>query len=216
MNEEIIHIILLASSFLILFTSAEILYHKFNVEAELTRKYVHIVTGLLTMLFPQMLTNHWSVLILCASFLLILITSLKFNLLPSINNIDRVSRGSILYPIVVYSCYLMSSFHLSFTMFYIPILILAISDPLAALIGRKWSVLVYTTFGYNKSLGGSLAFFLSSFLISYLLLTLFESEGIIYISVLVAVLTTFTESISHKGYDNLTIPIAAMLPLMLI
>ena len=72
MNENILHTIFLAGVFLILFASAELLYHKFKVKAEITRNYVHIITGLLTMLVPPLIENHWLVMALSGSFLIIL------------------------------------------------------------------------------------------------------------------------------------------------
>src|ERR1700741_4724092 len=101
MSKDIINTIILACSFLALFGLAEFIYHTFKVRAELTRKLVHFGTGILTLLFPVMLNNHWLVLFLCGSFALILMVSLKFNLLKSINAIDRKSHGSISYPISV-------------------------------------------------------------------------------------------------------------------
>ena len=99
------NIAILTGYFLVLFGSAEILYHYFKIQAEYTRKYVHIGTGLLTLLFPILFSSHWSVLIICAAFLLLLVTSLKFNLLKSINAIGRFTLGSVMYPIVVYICF---------------------------------------------------------------------------------------------------------------
>ena len=95
LDHNIINTALLASSFLALFGIAEILYHFLKMQAELTRKIVHIGTGLLTLLFPLMLSNHWYVLFLCTSFAAILLASLRLNLLPSINAIGRKSAGSL-------------------------------------------------------------------------------------------------------------------------
>ncbi|MEN0047927.1 MAG: phosphatidate cytidylyltransferase, partial [Bacteroidota bacterium] len=149
-----LNILYLALAFLALFASAEWLYHKRGVKAEVTRKYVHIATGLLTMLFPLMLENHWLVLLLCGSFLLILIASLRFNLLPSINAVDRKTSGSLMYPIIVYGCYLVYSRYDQFMFYYIPILILALCDPIAAFVGMNYPVGKYQTFGKTKTWSG--------------------------------------------------------------
>src|SRR4051794_39802502 len=96
-----IPVLWLAAAFLLLFAAAEIIYRRGGVKAEYTRKMVHIGTGLLTLLFPLYLNEAWQVILLCSSFLLILILSLKFNWLPSINKVGRKTAGSWLYPIVV-------------------------------------------------------------------------------------------------------------------
>ena len=139
MTTDWINTAILSASFLALFGLAELLYHFAHVKVELTRKLVHLGTGALTLLFPVMLSNHWFVLLLCGSFALILIVSLRFKLLPSINAIDRVSVGSLAYPVSVYGCYLVfQAEHQHFGFFYIPILTLAICDPIAALAGKRW------------------------------------------------------------------------------
>lgn len=218
MSASFINMIILAGAFLVLFASAELLYHKLKVKAEITRKYVHLMTGLLTMLFPPMLDNHWYVMALCGSFLLILVGSMIFKLLPSINAVDRVTRGSLLYPIVVYGCFIAFNHYGQFVFYYIPILILAICDPIAALTGKRWPIGKYTIFGQSKTMLGSSMFFLSAVITCFLLFTLVDNAGAseaILLSFAVAVATTILEAVSHKGYDNLTIPAAAMGTLLL-
>lgn len=217
MSSNILNTILLGGFFLALFAFAEILYHKFKVKAELTRKIVHLGTGILTLLFPIWITNHWFILALCSSFLIILLLSLKFNLLPSINGVKRKTRGSILFPIIVYLCFMVQIHYGSLIFFYIPILILAISDPIAALVGKKYQLGKYTLFGHTKTFIGSAGFFISALIITaigvsnFLLLSVQE---ILIISLVNAFTTTILEAISHKGYDNFTIPISSVLVLI--
>ena len=217
MNQLIINTGILAVVFLFLFTTAEIAYHKYKVKTELTRKYVHLATGLLTLMFPQMIENHWLVLFLCASFLAILILSLKLNKLPSINAVKRKTVGSLLYPFIVYGCFLIYRHYDEFVFYYIPILILAICDPIAGLSGKTWPIGKYNIFGKTKTLLGSGAFLISSFLTSFILLMsvskapLFEA---LLLSVIISLITTVAEAFSHGGYDNLTIPGTTVLILL--
>ena len=206
----------LATGFLLLFASGEFMYHKLKLKAELTRKYVHFLTGFLTLLFPFMLNNHWFVLLLCGLFAALLILSKRLKLLPSINNINRESTGSFLYPVVVYSCYFISDLLEAKIYFYIPILILAVADPFAALFGKKWPSGQYTIFGHSKTLVGSIAFFVCSLITVTITFWLngFLIYQIIPIIFSLAFSTTMVEAISHKGYDNLTIPGIALLILM--
>lgn len=215
MSIEILNSIILSTAFLLLFSVAEILYHKFKVKVELTRKLVHFGTGIITMLFPIMLGNQWFVLLLCGSFALILITSLKFNLLQSVNAIDRKSHGSISYPIAVYGCYLaFDNFNHNYIYFYLPILILAICDPIAALTGKKWPKGKYKIGNDNKTLMGSCMFFLSAFILSISFYFIFNETGLIFsiflCSFIIALTTTFAEALSSKGFDNITIPFSSL------
>ena len=219
MSREIINSIILSGLFLLLFFLAEVLYHKFKVKVELTRKFVHFTTGAITMLFPIMLGNHWFVLLLCASFAFILIISLKFNLMPSINAIDRKSYGSISYPISVYTCYLAYDYYeQNYLFFYLPILILAICDPIAALTGRKWPKGKYIINGDNKTLLGSSMFFLSAFILCFIFYFVMNKNNFMWLffisSLIIALFTTITEAISSKGFDNITIPMATILLLV--
>ncbi len=220
MKTEIINTILLSASFLALFIIAECLYHFFHVKVELTRKLVHAGTGFLTLLFPIVLNNQWLVLLLCVSFALILLLSLRLKLLKSINAIDRISSGSLVYPISVYGCYLVFNFSQDYIYFYLPILILAICDPVAALTGKKWPMGKYKVGNDNKTLMGSAMFFISALLLCSLLFLLLNSgisfSQLIAMSFLIALISSITEAFSRNGYDNITIPLSVLLSLVIL
>jgi len=207
----------MATGYLLLFTSAEILYHKLKLHAEITRKYVHAVSGFTTLLFPTLIVSHWLVLSLSVSFLLILYVSKKLNLLPSIHAVNRATHGSTLFPIVVYGCFWISIKLHSDMFFYVPILILAICDPIAALLGKKANLYKYQTFGYVKSFIGSTGFFITAWVISFMLLwnLSYSHEAVMLVSFAVASITTIAEALTHKGYDNFTIPASAVLTLLI-
>lgn len=221
MSKDIVNTIILSALFLTLFGLAELLFHKFKVKVELTRKLVHFGTGLLSLLFPFMLGNHWLVLFLCASFAIILVLSLKFNFLKSINAIERESVGSIAYPVSVYCCYLaFDHFNHQYIYFYLPILILAICDPVAALCGKRWPLGKYKIGKDYKTMMGSCMFFLSAFVL-IIFLSYFNNDGIetttlIYKSAFIAFISTVSEAFSRKGYDNLTIPASVLIALLII
>jgi len=220
MKQEILNAILLSLSFILLFGIAELLYHKAKVKAEYTRKFIHISGGLITLLLPQLLNNHWYVLVLCILFFGILFFSIQYRMLPSINNVNRATRGSLLFPVAVYLCYLtydQSGHDLKF--FYIPILILSISDSIAALVGKAWPIGKYHLGKHNKTLMGSMMFLLSAFIISILLLNISETgvyrqPQTLYTAALIAATTTSVEAVCSKGYDNITIPGITILTLM--
>lgn len=216
MNREILNAFILSLLFLSLFGIAEILYHFFKVKSEITRKLVHFGTGLLTLLFPLMLHQHVTVFILCSGFALILLLSIRYNTLKSIHAIDRYSVGSIAYPAAVYLCFLTYSLgKKSPSFFYIPILILAVSDPLAALFGRKWPMFRYRIGSDTKTLTGSAAFVLSAALLILLLPLISDAFNTHPVSVsqllfTVPVIAALAEALSPRGYDNLTIPASVL------
>ncbi|MDF3028376.1 MAG: phosphatidate cytidylyltransferase [Fluviicola sp.] len=219
MNDDIVPLIWLSFCFLGLFGISELIHRITSTKVEHTRKLVHFGTGALTLLFPAYLTSSWSVLVLCASFAVILLFSLKYRFLPSINAIDRESHGSILYPLAVYSCFLLYEYHqYDLMFFYAPVLVLAISDPLAALFGKRWPKGEFTVGKYSKTLMGCTAFLLSAFVVLLGLSYLFNKElsfMTAYQLVLVATGATLVEAVSGKGSDNLTIPLSVVLLLSL-
>lgn len=213
MSTSLINTGILAIAFLILFGFAELLYHRYKLKAEITRKIVHVSTGLITLLFPPMIGNHWLVLVLCGSFLLILLASFPLKILPSINAVSRKTSGSILYPVVVYSCFLIFQHYDNLIFYYIPILTLALCDPIAALVGKKFPYGRYSTFGHTKTISGSLGFFVSATALSMVLIftmtSLTPATGIA-LACVIAFTTTIAEAFSHAGLDNLTIPGTAL------
>lgn len=213
MSPTTLYTILLALAFGVLFATAEWLHHARKFKAEVTRKVVHICTGLLTMTFPFLLKDHWHVLFLCGSFLVILLLSMRWGLLRSINGVARETRGSLLFPIVVYGCFLVYRHFGLYVFYYLPILILACCDPMAAFVGKRWPRGRYTFLGHTKTLSGSAAFLITALALGiFLFLWAEEARPMeaIALAAIVAVVTTVAEGLSHKGYDNLTVPLGAL------
>ena len=194
---------------LVLFTITELLYHKRGYKGEITRKLAHVATGVLSMFFPFMLQSHWSLLLLSGSFLLLLQASKYMGILKSINDVVRVSHGSILFPVSVYTCFLAYQHFQSLLFYLLPIMILTICDPLSALIGRKYKWKRIHTFGHSKDLSGTMAFFLLALIIAGLFLLNFTQASFLsvtFMGVTLASLCALVELISHSGLDNLSIP----------
>lgn len=214
MKEELVDLTILATLFLALFVVSEILYHKFRVKVELTRKLVHVGTGVLTLLFPIWLDSIWSVLFLCGSFFIILIVTLKYNLLKSVNAIPRQSVGSLAYPVAVSSSFwTFTYFNYQYVFYYVPILILAFCDPIAALSGKNFPYGKYKIGTANKTLVGSAMFFLSACLVYFCIakyLNLNIDNHLIINILLVAMATSIAEAMTGNGYDNITIPLTAL------
>ncbi len=209
----------LASAFLALFALAELLYHWRGMTAESTRKLVHVGTGLLALLFPVALQSHWQALLLCSLFAVLLVLSIRFGLLPSVNAIRRESYGSLGYPVAVYGSYLAYACFGGFHYFYLPVLILAICDPVAAYVGRKTRFRPYRVGAGLKTVGGSLAFFGTAILLVaaiYLYLGNFPGIGrFMGIALVIATFSTLAEAVSAKGLDNVTIPAVVLAGLVL-
>ncbi len=209
---ELQKIIIYTGLFLAIFGLGEVMYHKLKVKPEITRKFSHFSSGILALSFYIYLTEIASVGILCTSFLALLILSKKYGFLKSINNVDRVTFGSFLFPVSVFGCFVLahySSLQQHALFFYLPILTLAICDPLSALIGKKYPYGKYEVGINHKTFMGSGAFLISALLLGYIVSLLLNIDVSVLTIALSALLCTFIEGISRNGWDNLTIPTAS-------
>lgn len=221
MKNDLSNMLLLAMLFLLLFALSEILYHRFKIRVEFTRKLVHIGTGIISLLFPILLASHWSVLFLCGLFAMILVLSLKFNLLRSIHAIDRKSVGSLAYPAAVYLCFVTQTYLDDRNIFYyLPLATLAICDPMAALSGKKWPLGPYMVLGAKKTVLGSIAFFISAIVLTFFIWKYAHDSSLDFqeltIITTIALMATFAEALSKDGYDNLTIPLSTIVSLYIL
>lgn len=220
MNSNQINTIFLGCIFLILFAVGECLYHKARLPGNVTRQIIHIGTGLICILFPLWLTNQWYVLILCLSFAILLFLSMKYKLLPSINKIDRNSYGTLLYPLAVYISFISYTYYNNqLLFFYLPVLIMAICDPIAALVGKRFPYGRFYIRHYTKTFAGSIAFFICSMLLTAIIYHLFPVTlhlPFIEMVFLTAAVSTIAEALSYKGYDNISIPLSVILVLTLV
>lgn len=180
---------------------------RFPERQELSRKAAHILCGLTALSFPHFINSHWIVLGLVLVFSALMWVSKKKNLLPSIHEVGRTSYGSFYYPIAIYLIFFLASHKPA--IYLISILVLTISDALAALLGKKYGTIKYEVEGNTKSLEGSAAFFFVTFLAVQLPLLLMTDIGnleAILISFIISALVTGFEAISPTGSDNIIIP----------
>jgi phytol kinase len=187
---------------------AELLRHRLRAPAEVTRKLAHVVTGLVTCGFPWLFRSPWSVTLLCASFLGLLAWSARRGRLASINGVSRRSVGAVWFPAAVALVFWWSDGRPE--LFVPAMLVLSVSDTLAALVGQAFGRHAYRPFGEVKSLEGSLAFLTSAFVCVLVCLLhwtpLDVVEGVVC-ALAVALIATGLEAVSVLGSDNLTVPV---------
>lgn len=207
--------------YLTLFGFTELLYHKFKVDVEYTRKVVHVCTGLIALTFQVYLDEIWQVAILTLSFLGLFALSEKKKWFKSITSIKRKSSGSWLFAIVVILCFWLSK-EWTFEFYYLPILILSISDPMAALIGKKTRFYPVKIFGQLKTIGGTIAFFITTItlIFGFKVIAPFIFNGLTFPTytwffiISLALVSSFAELFSTKGWDNLTVPVSIIIFLL--
>lgn len=218
MKAEFIHSLCIAVIYLGMFGIGEILFHFFHVRVEITRKFSHLSAGIIAFLFPLLIKHHILVLILAVGFTGLLIITKKTNLLKSIHSVKRVTFGSYLYPLSIYVCFLLYSYYDNLLFYFLPLLILTISDTIASIGGKVWAYGKLSKRTESKTLSGSALFFFATMIISLILFALFTRlsfNTILLLSTIISLLTAVIEAISYKGVDNITIPLTVISLLIL-
>lgn len=190
---------------------AEGLNRIFSVNAEVSRKIVHIGTGNVILFAWWFNIPAWVGIAASVISGIIAIISYKTTILPSINSVGRKSLGTFFYAISI--GVLIGWFWTIKQPQYaaLGILVMTWGDGLAAVIGQKWGKHQYQFLGSSKSWEGSLTMLFVSFMISSLILLAVQEnyQPILSISILVALVATGLETFSKYGIDNLTVPLSS-------
>lgn len=207
----------LALGFLALLGAAEMLRRKTRLAPEWTRKLVHVAAGLACLAVPFLIESHWVVLWLALLLSGIFWSAHRTGRLASLHGVERESRGVEYYPLVVYVLFVLTRERP--WLYVCALLTLAVSDALAALIGMRYGRLRYEVDGESKSLEGSLAFLVATFLVVELPLVLWQDPSLpgpascVLAALLTAALVTGFEAVSLGGRDNLWVPLGTYLVL---
>jgi phytol kinase len=222
MNNQIILTLIFLVAINILLTFNELSYRRLSLNSEITRKFAHFTASLSTLTFPFIFNNHLYVLALAAFFFTVLFFSRNGSQLKSIHNIGRQSFGSYLLPLSIYLTFLISNILDNKFLYILPILILAICDPVAALFGinikkNNHSIRIFGI-DTKKTILGSGYFLAFSFIISLFALYFYQMTfdlKVFWLAIGIALVSTTVELFSLKGTDNLFIPVSVLLMLVI-
>ncbi len=210
---------IIASAFLALLVTAEAWRYFLRPPTEYTRKLVHAGGGFIALGLPHLVSSHWVVLVLGGSMGTLFALSKRFGWLTSVHAVERKSRGAEYYPVVIYLLFVLAANEP--WKYVAAVLNLAVADASAAMIGKRFGRIKYRVADQCKSLEGSLAFYVASFLVTLGPLLwwspLKDSPGewahYFLAAHLIALLVTCFEAVSQDGQDNLWIPLGALLVL---
>jgi phytol kinase len=184
---------------------------------EFTRKLIHICVGLWAF-GTVLLFQHWYFAIIPPlSFVILNYISYRGEIFKAVETGEKGNLGTVYFPI---------SFTIILCLFWgRPNLLVASlmpmtwGDALAAILGRRCGQRKYSVLGSTRSVEGSLAMFLFSWLSTLVALLLLPPLGwqtsIVY-SLAVAVFATLVEALSPWHIDNLTVPLLSAALLYLI
>lgn len=191
---------------------AELWWRQQTVHSEFSRKFVHITVGSFVALWPFFLSWR-QIQLLSLAFLIVVLASKRFRLFESIHSVQRSTWGEVLFAAAVGILAVVTDDKWIYTA---ALLQMSLADGLAAIVGVRFGGKHnYRIFGYKKSVIGTAAFFVASFLIllGYRLangapdLNLALAAGI-------AAVASAGENLGVRGLDNLVVPLVVGLLLM--
>jgi phytol kinase len=175
---------------------------------EFTRKLIHVSVGLWAF-GTVLLFQHWYFAIIpLLSFVLLNYISYRGGIFKSVETGEKGNLGTVYFPIsfAIIICLLWERPNLLVA----SLMPMTWGDALAAVLGRRYGQRKYSVLGSTRSMEGSLAMFLFSWLSSFLALLLLPPLGwqtsMLY-ALAVAVFATLVEALSPWHVDNLTVPL---------
>ncbi|HKH47619.1 MAG TPA: hypothetical protein VKM72_23425 [Thermoanaerobaculia bacterium] len=203
--------VILGGAFISMLVLAELWRRLGNPKPEHTRKLVHLGGGVACLFFPFLIDSPWVVLVMALPLTALFVAGSKLGFLKSLHGVGRKSRGAEYYPLAVFLVFVLSRGRP--WLYLAAVLVLAMADAFAALIGSRYGVVRYEVEDETKSLEGSLVFLVIAFLaihLPVLLMTNLPRPVCVLAAVLVAALVTGFEAISLEGADNLFVPLAVV------
>ncbi len=176
------------------------------LSSEGSRKFIHIGVAHCWIIVMILFDNMWLACIPPAVFILLNYASYRLNLIKSMERQEKDSFGTVYFPISLLILVLVT-FSLDMTYLgAVGMLVLGYGDGLAGWIGEKYG---RNKIFKNKSLQGSTAMFISSFVVSFIVMSLFTPSIAISGSLIIAILATAIELFTPNDLDNLTVPLGS-------
>lgn len=182
---------------------------------EVVRKLLHVVMGLVTLSFPWVFDAWWPVAVLTLLSIgamgALRYRGLRETAGSVIHGVGRASLGEMCFPLAVLVLFVLAGDEP--VLYAIPVLLLGLADPAAALVGLRYGRAHYGTSEGTKSGEGSMGFFVMAFFCTHVLLLLFTETGrleTLLIALIVGFLAMLVEAIAWRGLDNLFVPLGAL------
>jgi uncharacterized protein (TIGR00297 family) len=185
--------------------------------AEVTRKLVHVGTGVLIVFSPLFFVSPKPLLWMAVLFMAVNFAGVETGKLKGMHDTTRKSFGTVFYPMTFFILVL-TCWNGNKSVLIAAMTVLAFSDAAAAVVGELLKHPHEYRFGADKkSLEGSASMFLATFLLMALFLRpLAAGDGMelsirtaLWIGFITAALATALESVSSGGSDNLTAPLGS-------
>jgi uncharacterized protein (TIGR00297 family) len=199
---------------------AEIARKVLKLSPEFSRKFVHVMVGILVSLAPFFLQSSTPVILLGVIFTILNYVALKKDSLKGMHTTERVSFGTVYFPIA-FTLLVIMFWDRNIVLFIVAMLILAFSDTAATVIGERINSKHKFILWYDKkSWPGSIAFFLMTLLVVMGAYPIYSNiinnpplplHHLVTMAFFTAFVATVGEAVSKRGSDNLTLTLTAAL-----
>jgi len=191
---------------------------KFNIiPAAIGRKIVHVGVSNWWILAMFFFTDPWWPAIGAVTFIVINYVSYKKRLFRAMEDaVQKKNLGTVYFAVTL----LILSI-LCFGGYYPPyvgaigVLVMGYGDGFAAIAGTLQGKDSFTIMGNNKTTGGTIAMFLVSFAVIFIILTIYAPQSRFTASLVIASIATLCELFTPFGLDNITVPVISSLSYVL-
>jgi phytol kinase len=188
----------------------------YGLSPEVQRKLVHIGSGCYALTLPWLFPERWPVYMLVGLTLAVMLVLrmprfAKGGIGATLHAVERRSYGDLLLALAVGVVFLLADG--SLILYVLPIAILTLSDAAAALTGSRYGTRFFKVEDGQKSVEGSVAFFMVTLIVAMVCLLLLSDvprANVILLAVIVAGFGTLVEADSWRGFDNFFLPAGLM------
>lgn len=176
-----------------------------GLKREYNRKFLHIAVSH-WWLIAIVYFNRVSIAIIPPlTFIISNIIARDYKLLDAMERKPNHNQGLIYYPLAM-TLLIIFSFGIIHEPYIgsLGLFTLAYGDGLAAVVGTTWGRHVIYL---NKTLEGTIAMFVSSFIVILIILTINNHSFVLLPTLCISTIATLLEVFSPSGYDNLLIPL---------
>ena len=176
-------------------------------QKELSRKIVHIGTGPVVPLAWWLQLPAWVAVPSALAITVITAINHRWRLLPAVEDIDRHSYGTVAYGVAI-SLLLILFWPEQAIAACAGVLVMALGDGLAGLVGRGVQSPTWSVWQQRKSVAGTLTMALVTGVVLTVLVMVSQSAFQPLRLLSVCVLAVGLEQLSRWGIDNFSVPIA--------
>lgn len=180
----------------------EIAKRKFLLSTSITRKVSHIGAALICAVSPLFIEKNL-IVFACLGFAGVMVLSRRFNFFSSIHTVRRNTLGEVFLPLgEAFSAVIFLPQSLG--AFQYGVLVMGLSDAFAGFVGEKYGRHQINVLHNKKSIEGTLTFFLTTFLLTFLF-----APSLGFHLILIPLALTLIELLLGYGIDNFAIPLFA-------